>query len=301
MFQKTLKKCYSFEGKGLHSGQYAHITICPAPENSGISFLRTDISEQAFVPALAEYVSNTARSTTISKDNVSVSTIEHILSALTGLGVDNALIKIDNVEVPILDGSARLYIEAIKDDELQEQTAERQYIEITEEIEVINEKSGSYIKMAPSDHFSVDLTLDFNSKVLGIQNVTFDENVDYSNQIGICRTFVFFHEIEFLASQGLVKGGDVDNAIVAVEHPVSDSQLDNICKLFGKEKVEVTSGGYLNNLVLHFPDECGRHKLLDLIGDIRLCGGFPRLSITGYKSGHTINTNAAKAIRNKRK
>lgn len=298
MNQRTLKNSYSFEGKGLHTGKFTHMTVCPASENTGIRFLRTDISDNAYIDALATNVSNTARSTTISQNGASAVTIEHIMSALTGLGVDNAIIKLDNEEVPILDGSASYYIKAISADGLQEQNAERKYIEIAGFHEVTNEKSGSYIRISPADHFSIDLTLDFESKVLGIQKVHWDESTDYSAEIGICRTFVFFHEIEFLASQGLVKGGDVDNAIVIVEHPVTEAQLGNICRIFNKEKVEITANGYLNNLELHFADECGRHKLLDMLGDLRLAGGFPKVHIEAFKSGHTINTNAAKAIIN---
>ncbi|MCQ2271172.1 MAG: UDP-3-O-acyl-N-acetylglucosamine deacetylase [Bacteroidales bacterium] len=296
MNQRTLKNSYSFEGKGLHTGKYSRMTICPAAEDTGIRFIRTDISDDAFIDALATNVSNTARSTTISQNGISVVTIEHIMSALTGLGVDNAIIKIDNEEVPILDGSASYYIKAICADGLVEQNSERKYLEIKEFREIINEKSGSYIRIFPADRFSIDLTLDFESKVLGIQKVHWDEDTDYAAEIGICRTFVFFHEIEFLASQGLVKGGDVDNAIVIVEHPVSDEQLENICRIFNKDKVAITDEGYLNNLELHFSDECGRHKLLDMLGDLRLAGGFPKVRIEAFKSGHTINTNAAKAI-----
>jgi len=295
-FQQTVKKGYSFEGKGLHTGRVAKMTINPAPADTGIRFRRTDIGENAYIDALAENVSNTARSTTISQGEASVSTIEHVMSALTGMGVDNAIIDIDNIEVPILDGSAKPYIDAIWADGFQEQEAPRRYIEISETIEVTNEK-GSLIRIEPAKEFSYDIKIDFNSRVLGVQHATWDKSVVYPEQIGTCRTFVFFHEIEFLFNNGLVKGGDVDNAIVIVEHPVSDEQVQNMSRLFNVPALKVREDGYLSNLVLRFPNECARHKLLDLIGDLRLAGGFLKARVTAEKAGHGINTTAAKKIR----
>lgn len=297
MNQQTLKKEYSFEGRGLHTGRYAHLILCPAPENFGIRFLRVDVDIE--IPALADKVTRTDRSTTISEGEVSVVTIEHLLSALTGLGVDNALIKIDNEEVPILDGSAESYVRAIAPDGLKVQNAERVYIEIDEEIELRDEQTGSWVKISPSDKPSYEVTVDFASRVLGVQSAQWTEGADYVGQLASCRTFCFFHELEFLASKGLVKGGDVDNAIVIVEHPVTKDQIDNMCKLFGQPRLSVTEQGYLSNLKLHFPNECGRHKLLDLIGDMRLVGGFLKAHITAFKPGHKINSQAAKLILNK--
>ena len=294
--QQTLRKSYLFEGKGLHTGRVARMTVSPAPADTGIVFKRIDIGEDAMVEALAENVSSTARSTTISKGDASVSTIEHILSALTGMGVDNALIEIDNVEVPILDGSAKPYIEAIWKDGFQEQDAPRKYIELKETVEVVNEK-GSVVRLEPADDFSYDIKIDFNSKVLGVQHAQWDSSVVYPEEIGVCRTFVFFHEIEFLFNNGLVKGGDVDNAIVIVEHPVTKEQVDNMSRLFNVPSLEVREDGYLSNLKLRFTNECARHKLLDLIGDLRLCGGFLKAKITAEKAGHGINTTAAKHVR----
>ena len=294
--QQTLRKSYLFEGKGLHTGRVARMTVSPAPADTGIVFKRTDIGEDALVEALAENVSSTARSTTISKGDASVSTIEHILSALTGMGVDNALIEIDNVEVPILDGSAKPYIEAIWKDGFQEQDAPRKYIELKETVEVVNEK-GSIVRLEPADDFSYDIKIDFNSKVLGVQHAQWDASVVYAEEIGVCRTFVFFHEIEFLFNNGLVKGGDVDNAIVIVEHPVTKEQVDNMSRLFNVPSLEVREDGYLSNLKLRFTNECARHKLLDLIGDLRLCGGFLKAKITAEKAGHGINTTAARQVR----
>ena len=296
-YQHTLRKSYTFEGKGLHTGKVAKMTVCPAPVDTGLRFIRTDIGSDAYVDAVAENVSSTARSTTISNGEVSVSTIEHILSALTGMGVDNAIIEIDNVEVPILDGSAKPYIDAMWKDGFREQDAPRRYIEIKETIEIRNEEKGSLVRIEPADEFQYDIMVDFNSRVLGVQHAQWDPSVLYPEQIGVCRTFVFFHEIEFLFNNNLVKGGDVDNAIVIVEHPVTDAQVERMSQLFNVPALKVREDGYLSNLVLRFPNECARHKLLDLIGDLRLCGGFLKAKVTAEKAGHGINTTAAKAVR----
>ena len=297
MNQHTLGNTCTFEGKGLHTGRYAHMSVEPAPPDTGIRFLRTDIGPDAFVDALAENVSSTARSTTISNGEVSAVTVEHILSALTGMGIDNALIRLDNAEVPILDGSARLYAEAFRLAGVVPQDAPRRLLELAREVEVRDERSGTWVRAVPSDRPGISITVDFGSRVLGVQSAAWTPDTDYASEVAPCRTFVFFHEIEFLARQGLVKGGDVDNAIVIIEHPVSQKQIDDLCSLLGLPSLTCTEEGYLNNLELHFPDECGRHKLLDIIGDLRLAGGWLNASVTAFKPGHTINTMAAKEIR----
>ena len=295
--QQTVKKSYSFEGKGLHTGRVAKMTINPAPADTGIRFRRTDLGEDAYIDALAENVSSTARSTTISCGDASVSTIEHVMSALTGMGVDNAIIDIDNIEVPILDGSAKPYVDAIWADGFQQQDAPRRYVELTETVEIRNDEKGSVVRIEPAEEFSYDIKVDFNSRVLGVQNAHWDSSVVYPEEIGTCRTFVFFHEIEFLYNNNLVKGGDVDNAIVIVEHPVTDEQVARMSQLFNVPALKVREDGYLSNLVLRFRNECARHKLLDLIGDLRLAGGFLKAKVTAEKAGHGINTQAAKAVR----
>ena len=297
MNQQTLKTRYTFEGRGLHTGKYAHLTLMPAPADYGIRFVRTDRDVE--IPAIASKVTRTDRSTTISEGEVSVITIEHLMSALTGLGVDNARIEIDNEEVPILDGSAERYVRAIAPDGLQEQDAERRYVEFSEEFEIRDERTGSWVRVTPADTMSFEVTVDFNSRVLGVQQAHWSENADYVGQVAPCRTFVFFHELEFLAARGLVKGGDVDNAIVIVEHPATPEQIESMCKFFGQPHLGVTPKGYLSNIKLHFPNECGRHKLLDLIGDMRLVGGFPKAKITAYKPGHTINSIASRTALSK--
>lgn len=294
MNQRTLKKTYTFEGKGLHTGCYSHLSLKPAPVGTGIVFVRTDLGLE--VPALAQYVSKTSRSTTITRGKASVSTIEHIMSALTGLGVDNAYVEVDSREVPILDGSARLYAEAVAPDGLQEQDAERKWLTLDREIELKNSKTGSYIKVIPSDELSYEVTIDFNSRVLGVQTVTWSPDMDYASEVAPCRTFCFLHEIRLLSLLGLVKGGDVENAIVVVEKPVTDRELARMSKRFGQPRLSVSPEGYLSNLTLRFPDECGRHKLLDIMGDLRLAGGFLKAKIVAYKPGHSINTSIAKTI-----
>ena len=295
--QQTLGKSYSFEGKGLHTGKVARMTINPAPEDTGIVFRRTDIGKDHYIEALAEYVSSTDRSTTLTRDGVSVVTVEHLLSALTGLGIDNAVIELDNVEVPILDGSAKPYIDAIWPSGIVSQNAPRKYIEIDRSLTVTSAKTGSSIEITPSDTPSFDVRIDFNSKVLGLQSAHWDPSVSYAEEVGVCRTFVFFHEIEYLFNNNLIKGGDVENAIVIVEHPVSSEQLERMSRLFNVPMLERCENGYLNNLSLRFPNECARHKLLDLMGDFRLVGGFLKAKVEAVRSGHTINTNAAKELR----
>ncbi len=271
--QHTLKKIYSFEGKGLHTGTFSHMKVMPAAAGTGIRFRRTDLPGSPEIEALAENVTTTTRSTTIACGEATAVTIEHIMSVLTGLGVDNAIIELDNQEVPILDGSARLYLEAFLPDGLEDQGVERKYITLPYTLEVRDEKTGSWVRMEPADAPSAQSTVDFNSPVLGVQTADWDESVDYAREIGPCRTFCFYREIEPMLEKGLIKGGDLSNALV------------------------VTDTGYMGDPVLHHTDECGRHKMLDLLGDMRLAGGYVNARITAFKPGHTINTKAAKALR----
>ena len=270
--QHTLKTSYSFEGKGLHTGTFSHMTVMPAAADTDIRFQRTDLPGQPVIEASARNVTKTTRSTTIACGEATAVTIEHIMSVLTGLGVDNAFIQLDNLEVPILDGSARLYLEAILKDGLQDQGVSRRYIDIPLAIEVRNPQSGSWVRIEPADKPSAQITVDFNSPVLGVQSVSWDESTDYAREIGPCRTFCFYREIEPMLKGGLIKGGDLSNALV------------------------VTDDGYMGDPVLHFPDECGRHKMLDLLGDIRLAGGYLNARVSAFKPGHFINTQAVKAL-----
>lgn len=291
--QHTLKQSYTFSGKGLHTGIVANMTIRPAEAGSGIRFHRTDLGPDAIVRALATNVTTTDRGTTICENGASVSTIEHLMSAAAGLGIDNMLVETDAPEVPILDGSARPYVEAIMAHGIHEQDCERRYLSLSQPFHF--EDNGAAIDILPADECSMRLTVDFNSRVLGMQRFEYTSATDYTTQIAPCRTFCFFHELEFLAGKGLIKGGDADNAIVIVEHPVDDATLERMRSLFGADALQVHEG-YLNNLQLHFPDEIVRHKMLDMIGDFALLGAPLRGTIIASKTGHRVNTAACRQL-----
>jgi UDP-3-O-[3-hydroxymyristoyl] N-acetylglucosamine deacetylase/3-hydroxyacyl-[acyl-carrier-protein] dehydratase len=292
--QHTIKQPYTFSGKGLHTGAAVNMTIRPAEAGSGIRFVRTDIGPDAVIHALATNVGNTDRSTALQENGASVATIEHLMSAAASLGIDNMLVEIDAPEAPILDGSALPYVSAIMADDLQEQLSERKYLSLKDQFHYEDE-SGASIDIYPADECTMQLTIDFNSKVLGVQRFKYDGGVDYATQIAPCRTFCFFHELEYLASLGLIKGGDTENAIVVVEHPVSPDALERMKVLFGVGDLEVKEG-YLNNLQLHFPDEIVRHKMLDMIGDFALLGAPLRGTIIASKTGHRVNTAVCKSL-----
>lgn len=293
MNQHTLKKTYNFEGKGLHTGKFVHLSIKAAPVNTGVVFERSDLGG-ASVKADARNVESTKRSTRLGKGKVVFGTVEHLLSALTGLGVDNAVVEVDGPEMPILDGSAAPYVDAVATDGLLEQDAPRVPVKPVKEV-LVRGKNGGWIKIMPSDEPSYEITIDFNSRVLGKQTVHYGLEVDYASQIAPCRTFCFLDEVFPQLMLGLIKGGDLDNAIIVVEKPVSDFRLKLMSKCFGQPELKVSEDGYLGRPLL-FPDECGRHKLLDLIGDLRLAGGFLGARVEAYKPGHALNTLAAKEI-----
>lgn len=294
--QQTLKQNISFNGKGLHTGLQVEMTVCPAEENHGIKFQRVDVENQPIIDANADNVTATSRGTTLEQNGVKVTTIEHIMAALWGMGIDNALIKVNAPEAPILDGSAGEYVEAIKKAGIVEQNAERWYFEVKEKM-VFKGDNGKEIILLPDDCFSVDLTIDFNSQVLHNQSARLATLDDFAEQIAPCRTFVFFHELEALYKNNLIKGGDFENAIVIVEKPVPQEELDHIAKLLNKPSVERIPEGYLNNLELRFPNEPARHKLLDIIGDLALLGYRIKGKVLAFKPGHQLNTTTAKAMR----
>ena len=295
--QNTLGAPITFSGKGLHTGKQVTMTVSPAPANYGIVFRRIDIAGAPSVPALCEYVVDTARGTTIAQGEARVSTIEHIMSALWTLGVDNALVDINAPETPIMDGSAREYAAEILRVGLVEQAADRKYYEVAKkQVYTIPEK-GVMLAIYPNEEFSAAVHIDFNSKVIGNQYATFNPEDNYPEKIAPNRTFVFLHELEALAAAGLVKGGDVDNAIVIVENPVSDEQLQRLSVLFDKKDIKVT-GGYLNNLELRATNEMARHKLLDLLGDFALLGMRIKGSVMATRPGHFANTEFMKQIHN---
>ena len=259
--QQTLKGPISFSGKGLHTGVEVTMTVNPAGVDNGIVFRRIDVEGTPLVPALCDNVTDTSRGTTIESNGVKVSTIEHIMSALWTLGVDNALIDIDAAEAPIMDGSAREYAEKIVATGLVEQDADRKYYQVTEKMVYTIPDKGVSIILYPDEEFSASVHVDYNSKVIGNQYATFLPDDDYAAKIAPCRTFVFLHELEPLFKMNLIKGGDLDNAIVVVENPVSDEQLTHLKQIFHKEDICIT-GGYLNNLELRFTNELARHKQL---------------------------------------
>ncbi len=293
--QQTLGSSISFSGKGLHTGVVVNMTVNPAPENNGIVFRRVDIEGQPSVPALCEYVTDTSRGTTIESGEAKVSTIEHIVSALWSMGVDNAIIDIDGPETPIMDGSAREYVQRIGEVGIVEQQADRKYYEVTEKQVYTIPDKGVAIIIYPDDEFSVSVHVDYNSKVIGNQYATLDIYNDYVEDIAPCRTFVFLHELEPLLKMNLIKGGDLDNAIVVVENPVSDEQLEHLKRVFNKEDIKVT-GGYLNNLQLRANNELARHKLLDLLGDFALLGMRIKGRVWASRPGHYANTEFMKQL-----
>ena len=271
------------------------MTANPAPANSGISFRRVDIEGAPSVPALADYVIDTSRGTTIAKGEAKVSTIEHIMSALWTLGVDNAIIDINAPETPIMDGSAREYAAKIREVGTVEQDAEREYYQVTEKMVYTIPEKGVALVLNPDDDYSVSVHIDFNSKVIGNQFATFEPNDDYEEKISPCRTFVFLHELEPLFKMNLIKGGDLDNAIVVVENPMSDEQIEHLKKIFNKDDIRIT-GGYLNNLELRATNELARHKLLDLLGDFALLGRRIKGSVWATRPGHYANTEFMKQL-----
>ena len=291
--QQTLKAPISFSGKGLHTGVQVTMTVKPAPADTGIVFRRIDLEGSPAIPALCDYVVDTSRGTTIELNGARVATIEHIMSALWTLGVDNAEIEIDAPETPIMDGSAREYAAAIVETGLQEQAADRNYYQVTEKMVYTIPEKGVAIILYPDDEFSVSLHVDYNSKVIGNQYATFVPGDNYAAKIAPCRTFVFLHELEPLMNMNLIKGGDLDNAIVVVENPVSDEQFDHLKKIFNKQDIRIT-GGYLNNLELSFNNELARHKLLDLLGDFALLGRRIKGRVWATRPGHFANTEFMK-------
>lgn len=293
--QTTICSPISFSGKGLHTGAVVTMVVNPAEADRGIVFRRTDIKGAPEVPALARYVVDTARGTTIKLGKAKVSTIEHLMAALWTMGVDNAVVDIDAPETPIMDGSAREYAAEINRVGICELEAERKVLDIKEPVRWAIDKKGVEVVVEPAESYSVDVTVDYNSQVVGRQTASYRLGDDFVANIAPCRTFVFLHEIELLLKLGLIKGGSVESAIVVVEKPISDRSKRAICKAFNKEDVEVENG-YLNHLALRFENEIARHKLLDILGDLALIGRRINGKVTALRPGHLANTETAKLI-----
>lgn len=288
-FQHTIKEPVTVSGVSLHTGKLVTLTFNPAPENSGIAFVRVDIGPEAIVPADAAFVTDTSRGTMLEKNGVKVGTVEHVLAAVTGMGIDNVVIDLNNDEAPILDGSSKLYTQALMETELVQQKAPRTYFEVKHPIRFYHKEKDCEIIALPSDQYRITCLIDYNSKVLGHQYAIMDNISQFNHEIAPCRTFVFLHELEFLLKQNLIRGGDLSNAIVFVEKPVPQQELNKLALLFNKPTIEVKSEGILNNLELYFPNEPARHKLLDIVGDLTLAGMPIKGHIIATKPGHASN------------
>ena len=295
MKQQTICGEISFSGVGLHSGTTVEMSLCPAPEGYGIRFQRTDIPGDPVVEALAVYVAKTERRTVLMRDQVGISTPEHLLAALYGMGVDNVLVKLNGPEVPILDGSAYPFAAGIKATGVHEQKAGREYIDLIHPVHFSDKNSGTTIDVVPSSSFSARVILDFDSGVLGKQEFVFNQETDFLSAVACSWTFVFLHEVLPLFEKGLIRGGDLDNALVIEDKELSEQDLFQLRKMFGKQGL-IMHKGYLNEAELRFPDECARHKMVDLLGDLFLAGKRFNASVTAYKPGHASNTAVALMI-----
>ncbi len=299
--QRTLAREISLTGKGLHTGVNVKITFKPAPANHGYKFCRMDLPGKPLIDALAEHVSDTSRGTTLVQNEASVATIEHVLAAFYGLSVDNALIEIDGPEAPIMGGSALKFVEAIKEAGIAELKEDRNYYVIKQKITFSDEEHGVDLIIYPDDHLSINVLIDYNSRILGNQYAILDTLEDFEKQICSSRTFVFFHELEQLYNMGLIKGGDLDNAVVILEKEVEQEEIDRIARLFNRPGISKHTAGILNNTQLRFPNEPARHKLLDLMGDLALAGHPIKGKVVATRPGHYANTRFSRIIRQEMK
>lgn len=294
--QKTIANDVSLKGVGLHTGQLVEMTFKPAPINNGFTFIRVDLEGQPIIEADANYVVNTQRGTNLEKRGVMIQTPEHVLAALVGCDLDNVIIELNASELPIMDGSSKYFVEAIEKAGVVEQEAERKVYVVKEVISYLDEASGSEITVIPSDTYTITTMVDFGTKVLGTQNATLKSIDDFKSEIADCRTFSFLHELESLLNNGLIKGGDLNNAIVYVDKEISSETMENLKKAFNKESISVNPNGILDNLTLHYPNEAARHKLLDIVGDLALIGKRIQGKIIATKPGHFVNTQFAKKL-----
>ena len=295
--QKTIKASISIQGTGLHTGNIVTISIHPAPENFGYKFRRTDLDTDILVPADVDHVIDTSRGTSIEYKGIRIDTIEHVLASLAGLEIDNALVELDQSETPILDGSARIYVEKLIAVGIVEQDAPRTSFELTSNVTYTDAAKQVQLIAIPAKEFQLSVIIDYDSHVLPSQNAILTKYNQFRDEIAPCRTFVFLHELEFLFNNNLIKGGDLDNAIVFVNRLVSREELDHLAQIFNKPHIEVLKEGILNNIELQFPNEPARHKLLDLIGDLALLGMPIRAHIIAIRPGHFSNIQFAKLIK----
>lgn len=294
--QKTIKTEISLTGVGLHTGKEVKMTFKPAPANNGFTFVRVDLEGQPVIEADANYVVNTQRGTNLEKLGVQIQTPEHVLAALTGCDLDNVIIELNASELPIMDGSSKYFVEAIEKAGIEEQEAKRNVYVVKEVISFTDEATGSEILVMPSDSYCITTMVDFGTKILGTQNATMKCLSEFKNEISDSRTFSFLHELEALLNNGLIKGGDLNNAIVYVDKEISADTMNNLKKAFGKEELTVKPNGILDNLTLHYPNEAARHKLLDVVGDLSLIGTRIQGKVIANKPGHYVNTQFAKKL-----
>ena len=294
--QRTIAKDITLEGVGLHTGQNVTMTFKPAPVNHGFAFKRIDLEGHPVIEADANYVVNTQRGTNLEKMGVKIQTSEHVLAALVGMDLDNVLIELDASEPPIMDGSSKYFVEAIEKAGTVEQDAFREEYVVTDVISYIDEDSGSEITVIPAEEYQVTTMVDFGTKVLGTQNATLKHLSEFKTEIADSRTFSFLHELEMLLEHGLIKGGDLNNAIVYVDKELSPETMEKLKVAFNKDSISVKPNGILDNLTLHHPNEAARHKLLDVIGDLALAGTRIRGKVIANKPGHFVNTQFAKKL-----
>ena len=294
--QKTIKEAISLTGVGLHTGKNVTLTFTPAPVNSGFSFKRVDLEGMPIIEADANYVTNTQRGTCLEKNGVTIQTSEHVLAALVGLDLDNVIIELNTSEPPIMDGSSKYFVEAIEKAGIVEQEAFREEYVVSEVISYTDEESGSEILIMPSKNYQVTTMVDFGTKVLGTQNATLKHVSQFKDEIADSRTFSFLHELEALLENGLIKGGDLNNAIVYVDKEISAKTIEKLKIAFNKDEIAVKPNGILDNLTLHHPNEAARHKLLDVLGDLALIGIRLRGKVIANKPGHFVNTQFAKKM-----
>ncbi|MGF6844846.1 UDP-3-O-[3-hydroxymyristoyl] N-acetylglucosamine deacetylase/3-hydroxyacyl-[acyl-carrier-protein] dehydratase [Chitinophaga sp. W3I9] len=296
-YQHTLKGEITLSGIGLHTGAYVNMTLKPATPGHGIKFQRVDLPGQPIVKADVDYVVETTRSTTLEHNGARVSTVEHIMAALAGTGVDNVLVELDGGEIPIMDGSAYAFIEAIEKTGLQNQDAKKVYYTIDTNITYYDEKKKVEMVAMPALDYRITCLIDFNSPVLGTQHAKMKGIEEFKTEIAPCRTFCFLHELEYQLSLNLIKGGDINNAIVVVDKPVTEEELERLAKVFNRETISVQKEGILNNIELRFPNEPARHKLLDVVGDLALIGYPINAHIIANRPGHSSNVEFARAIK----
>ena len=294
--QKTIVQEVSVQGVGLHTGQQVTMTLKPAPINNGFTFVRVDLEGCPVIEADANLVISTERGTNLEHKGVQLHTSEHVLAALVGSDLDNVIIELNASEPPIMDGSSKYFIEAVEKAGVIEQDAERYVYVVKDVISYTDERTGSEIIIMPSDEYQVTTMVDFGTKVLGTQNATLKSLSDFKSEISEARTFSFLHELEALLAHGLIKGGDLNNAIVYVDKEISPDTFENLKKAFGKDEIKVKSNGVLDNLTLHYPNEAARHKLLDVVGDLALIGTRIQGKVIANKPGHFVNTMFAKKM-----